>query len=119
MLLRRYRGLERRLGSVSAGHPGRTVPALRARRSVSFQSHVRTPLARDTSCRLESVASSLGARRAGKHSKRIAADSVPPGWEAHSTTLEELTLAYLREPGAAALPGPARVRNAESSEVTS
>jgi len=47
------------------------------------------------------------------------ADSVPPGWEAHSTTLEELTLAYLREPGAAALPGPARARNAESSEVTS
>ena len=35
-------------------------------------------------------------------------DPVPPGWEAHSTTLEELTLAYLREPGAAALPGPAR-----------
>jgi ABC-2 type transport system ATP-binding protein len=47
------------------------------------------------------------------------ADFVPPGWEAHSTTLEELTLAYLREPGAAALPGPARARNAESSEVTS
>jgi ABC-2 type transport system ATP-binding protein len=32
----------------------------------------------------------------------------PPGWEAHSLTLEELTLAYLREPGAAAFPGPAR-----------
>ena len=47
------------------------------------------------------------------------ADSVPPGWEAHSTTLEELTLAYLREPGAAALPGPARARNGESSEVAS
>ena len=46
-------------------------------------------------------------------------DPVPPGWEAHSITLEELTLAYLREPGAAALPGPARARNAESSEVTS
>jgi len=45
-------------------------------------------------------------------------DSVPPGWEAHSTTLEELTLAYLRGPDAAALPGPARARNAESSEVT-
>ena len=44
-------------------------------------------------------------------------DPVPAGWEAHSTTLEELTLAYLREPGAAALPGPARARNAESSEV--
>ena len=33
-------------------------------------------------------------------------------------TLEELTLAYLREPGAAALPGPARARDAETSEVT-
>ena len=32
---------------------------------------------------------------------------MPPGWEAHSVSLEELTLAYLREPGAAALPGPA------------
>ncbi len=45
-------------------------------------------------------------------------DPVPPGWEAHSLTLEELTLAYLREPGAAALPGPARARDAEQSEVT-
>jgi len=34
------------------------------------------------------------------------ADPVPPGWEAHSVGLEELVLAYLREPGAAALPGP-------------
>jgi len=43
---------------------------------------------------------------------------VPPGWEAHPVSLEELTLAYLREPGAAALPGPARGRDAEHSEVT-
>ncbi len=43
---------------------------------------------------------------------------VPPGWEAHPVGLEELTLAYLREPGAAALPGPARGRDAEHSEVT-
>jgi ABC-2 type transport system ATP-binding protein len=35
-------------------------------------------------------------------------DPVPPGWEARSLTLEELTLDYLREPAAAALPGPAR-----------
>ena len=33
---------------------------------------------------------------------------VPPGWEAHPVGLEELTLAYLREPNAAALPGPSR-----------
>ena len=40
------------------------------------------------------------------------------GWEAHPVGLEELALAYLREPGAAALPGPARGRDAEPSEVT-
>ena len=37
-------------------------------------------------------------------------DPVPPGWEAHPVGLEELALAYLREPGAAALPGPTRGR---------
>ena len=30
----------------------------------------------------------------------------PGGWQAHPVTLEELVLAYLREPGASALPGP-------------
>ena len=45
-------------------------------------------------------------------------DAVPPGWEAHPVGLEELVLAYLRQPGAAALPGPARARNAEPTEVT-
>jgi ABC-2 type transport system ATP-binding protein len=45
------------------------------------------------------------------------ADPVPPGWEAHPVGLEELVLAYLREPGAAALPGPARATNAERTEV--
>jgi ABC-2 type transport system ATP-binding protein len=40
-------------------------------------------------------------------------DPVPSGWEAHSVTLEELALAYLREPTAAAFPGPARRRDAE------
>jgi ABC-2 type transport system ATP-binding protein len=45
------------------------------------------------------------------------ADSVPPGWEKHPVTLEHLTLAYLRESGAAVLPGPARRRNAEASEA--
>ncbi len=51
------------------------------------------------------------------------ADPVPSGWDAHPVSLEELTLAYLREPGAGALPGPARGRPAplesvEPSEVT-
>jgi ABC-2 type transport system ATP-binding protein len=50
--------------------------------------------------------------------RAIADDPVPPGWEAHPVGLEELALAYLREPGAAALPGPARGRDAEPSEVT-
>jgi ABC-2 type transport system ATP-binding protein len=47
-----------------------------------------------------------------------ASDPVPPGWEVHPVSLEELTLAYLREPGAAALPGPARGRDAEPSAMT-
>ena len=50
--------------------------------------------------------------------RATAGDPVPPGWEAHPVGLEELALAYLREPGAAALPGPARSRDAEPSEVT-
>jgi ABC-2 type transport system ATP-binding protein len=45
------------------------------------------------------------------------ADPVPPGWEAHPVGVEELVLAYLREPGAAALPGPARIKNAEPTEL--
>jgi ABC-2 type transport system ATP-binding protein len=45
-------------------------------------------------------------------------DAVPPGWEAHPVGLEELVLAYLRQPGAAALPGPARTKDAERTEVT-
>jgi ABC-2 type transport system ATP-binding protein len=50
--------------------------------------------------------------------RAAADDPVPAGWEAHPVGLEELALAYLREPGAAALPGPARERHAEASEVT-
>ena len=45
-------------------------------------------------------------------------EPVPQGWEAHPLSLEELTLAYLREPGAAMLPGPARLAAAKRSEVT-
>jgi ABC-2 type transport system ATP-binding protein len=50
-------------------------------------------------------------------------DPVPPGFQAHPVGLEELALAYLREPGAAALPGPDRGRalpleTGEPSEVT-
>ena len=44
-------------------------------------------------------------------------DPLPHGWDTHPVSLEELTLAYLREPGAAALPGPVRTRHAEPSEA--
>ena len=55
--------------------------------------------------------------------RAAAGDPVPPGWEAHPVGLEELALAYLREPGAAALPGPARTQalpleTGEPSQVT-
>jgi ABC-2 type transport system ATP-binding protein len=43
-------------------------------------------------------------------------DPVPPGWEARPITLEELNIAYLREPEAAALPGPRRIGGSERSE---
>jgi ABC-2 type transport system ATP-binding protein len=45
-------------------------------------------------------------------------DPVPPGWTARAASLEELALAYLREPGAVALHGPDRDRGTEKSEVT-
>jgi ABC-2 type transport system ATP-binding protein len=45
-------------------------------------------------------------------------DPVPAGWDAHPVSLEELTLAYLRAPSAAALPGPTRAWNDEPAEVT-
>jgi len=49
--------------------------------------------------------------------RAAASEPVPLGWETHPVGLEELVLAYLREPGATALPGPARVRVAEPSEI--
>jgi ABC-2 type transport system ATP-binding protein len=42
---------------------------------------------------------------------------VRPGWEAHAVSLEELTLAYLREPDAAWLPGPGRALRLAPTEV--
>ena len=46
------------------------------------------------------------------------ANPLPPGWEEHALTLEELTMAYLRESGAAASPGPNPRLGDESLEVT-
>lgn len=42
-------------------------------------------------------------------------DRVPHGWETHPVSLEELALAYLRQPAAAALPGPQRAVDARPS----
>jgi ABC-2 type transport system ATP-binding protein len=44
-------------------------------------------------------------------------DPVPPGWQAHPVGLEELALAYLRESGAGALPGPAGDQDTTMTEV--
>jgi ABC-2 type transport system ATP-binding protein len=46
-----------------------------------------------------------------------AGDPVPPGWTARAASLEELALAYLREPGAVALHGPGREQRTQTSEV--
>ena len=51
------------------------------------------------------------------------ADPVPPGWEAHSVSLEELVLAYLRAPGDTAVPSlalaqPIDATPIEATEVT-
>jgi ABC-2 type transport system ATP-binding protein len=45
-------------------------------------------------------------------------DPVSPGWKADGVTLEQLAMAYLREPGTTALPGLGRGRGAGMSEVT-
>lgn len=50
--------------------------------------------------------------------RATADDPVPPGFQAHPVGLEELVMAYLREPGAAALPGPTRDQNAPMTEVS-
>ena len=104
-----------------------------------LMSHGRVQVAGETDDLLASHCVLTGpAAEAGRHSERLCvvhtrrggtqahllvrtsgtADPVPPGWEAHPVSLEELALAYLREPGAAALPGPARGRHPEPSEVT-
>jgi ABC-2 type transport system ATP-binding protein len=60
-------------------------------------------------------------RRAGTVAHLLVRDTtgaqpVPPGWEARPVGLEELVLDYLREPGAAALPGPS-ARGTQGSGV--
>jgi ABC-2 type transport system ATP-binding protein len=40
---------------------------------------------------------------------------VPPGWETHPVSLEELVMAYLRAPGVLEQPQPARIERAEAT----
>ena len=51
-------------------------------------------------------------RRAGRQATLLVRSddtkAPPPGWRGEQTNLEELVLAYLREPAASALPGPSR-----------
>ena len=42
-------------------------------------------------------------------------EPMPNGWEAHPVNLEELALAYLRQPTTAALPGPQQAKKARPS----
>jgi ABC-2 type transport system ATP-binding protein len=64
------------------------------------------------------------ARRAGAQAhllvRATADDPVSPRWEAHPVGLEELVMAYLRAPDAAALPGPGRgqILPFETGQVT-
>jgi len=55
--------------------------------------------------RLSVVHTRRGEAQAHLLVRATADEPVPPGWEAHPVGLEELALAYLREPAAAVLPG--------------
>jgi ABC-2 type transport system ATP-binding protein len=68
--------------------------------------------------RLSVVHARRGEAQAHLLVRAAADDPVPTGWEVHPVGLEELALAYLREPAAAALPGPARARSTKQTEVT-
>jgi ABC-2 type transport system ATP-binding protein len=69
--------------------------------------------------RLSVVHARRGEAQAHLMVRATADEPVPPGWEAHPVGLEELALAYLREPAAAVLPGsrPDRARRALRSET--
>jgi len=60
--------------------------------------------------RLSVVHARRGEAQAHLLVRATADEPVAPGWEAHPVGLEELALAYLREPAAVALPGPDRAR---------
>ena len=68
--------------------------------------------------RLSVVHARRGEAQAHLLVRTTAADPVPPGWEVHSVTLQELVMAYLRAPGGAEPPGLSLVRLTEPSEVS-
>jgi ABC-2 type transport system ATP-binding protein len=61
-------------------------------------------------------------QRAGRHAQLIVRSSgrteLPQGWETGTLSLEELVLAYLREPLASRLPGPLGLVSRNCGEVT-
>jgi ABC-2 type transport system ATP-binding protein len=64
----------------------------------------------------------VNARRGGAQAHLLVrtkgpGDPVPAGWEAHPVSLEDLTLAYMRDPAAASLPGPQRTAEAQPLEA--
>jgi len=63
------------------------------------------------------------AQLAGRHAQLLVRSrdlSGPPaGWESDDVALEELVLAYLREPSASSLPGPVTIAASRAHEVTS
>ena len=116
-----------RVGRIRAGgglpHPAVAGPGAggrRGRRPARQPPHADRPGRRGGQIRRTPGTCDLRRGEAQAHLlvRATADDPVPPRWEAHPVGLEELALAYLREPDAAALPGPARGRDAEPSEVT-
>ena len=66
----------------------------------------------DAAAQLPATCAVIQARRGARQAHLLVRTShpgapAPPGWEAAEVTLEELVLAYLRDPSASALPGPA------------
>jgi ABC-2 type transport system ATP-binding protein len=56
--------------------------------------------------RVPVVADWGGSRQVRMLAKADEHTTLPPGWQAEPTSLEELVLAYLRAPDVSALPGP-------------
>jgi ABC-2 type transport system ATP-binding protein len=79
-----------------AGHRMLTGPAAEAARNKE---------------RMQVVHARVAAAQAHLLVRTSGAGPAPQGWNSQPVGLEELVMAYLREPGAAALPGPARARD--------